>query len=285
MRFDSSLSGLRNKCILAWRLFCLYRSVDLSRLYRKVSFIGEQPYVWVQRKGWPTPRWEAVPRLPSLGDLCPWTALMAYVKATSAFCPVGSEVFRSLQPPFTKLSANSLGRITKEILQDQGLNVSLWQPHSTRGAGVALFKDLGLSSEQVCELGAWKNPATFGQYYLRLNAAKNLDSFVQKLNVEKLNVHSVSPGFCAELDQTRTPRTNRDLGGSVWESDAQGTGEPNPPPQVTGTKHGKKRPLNQPRFSTPPLRFKFAKVLPSEPSVPPSTASNSTLTSSADQKT
>ena len=88
-----------------------------------------------------------------------------------------------------------------------------------------MFKELGLSSEQVCEIGAWKNSSTFGQYYLRLNAAKHLNHFV-----EKLSVHNVSPGFCAELDQTRTPRTNRDLGGSVWESEAQKTGEPVPTP-------------------------------------------------------
>ena len=280
VQFDFSMSALRNKCILSWRLFMLYRSVDLSRLYRKISFIDNQPYVWVQRKGWSQPRWEAVPILPSLGQLCPWTSLLTYVQATADHCLAGSEVFRSLTPPFHKLCSNSLGRITREILRDQGINVSLWQPHNTRGAGVSMFKELGLSSEQVCEIGAWKSSATFGQYYLRLNAAKNLNRFV-----EKLQVHTVSPGDCAELDQTRTPRTNRDLGGSVWESQAQDTGEPNPPQNKFSTYRGKKRPLIQPRFSTPPLRFKFAKVLPAEQSVPPSTASNSTLTESAGQKT
>jgi hypothetical protein len=253
------VTALRNKCLLSLRLFMLYRSVDLSRLWRKVAFLGEQPYIWVQRKGWPAAKWEPVPRLPTLGPLCPWTALHNYVSATASLCPVGSEVFRALQPPFLKFSSNSLSRITRQIMSENGIDTKFWKPHSTRGAGVGMFKELGLSSDQVCEIGAWKNSSTFGQYYLRMNSAKNLHHFV-----EKLQVHNVSPGSCGELDQTRTPRTTGDLGGSVWESDTQDNGEPSPP---SLSKRGQKRTQVQPRFSTPPLRFEFKK-----PKVSPSTA-------------
>ena len=144
-------------------------------------------------------------------------------------------------------------------MQDNGINVCaiLVTPQYPR-CGVGLFKELGLSSEQVCEIGAWKNSSTFHQHYLRLNSAKCLNQFV-----EKLSAHNVSPGSWGELDQTRTPRTMRDLGGSVWESDTQDNGEPPRPPPG-----GKKRPKTiQNRFSTPPLRFEFKK-----PKVSPSTA-------------
>ena len=142
MQGDQSLCALRSKCILSLRLFMLYRSIDLARLYRKISFVGDQPYVSVQRKGWTHPRWEAVPRLPSLHDLCPWTALSTYVQATAGTCAVGSEVFRSLSPPFRPLSSNSLGRITRQILQENGINVSFWKPHSTK---IRMGFSMGLS--------------------------------------------------------------------------------------------------------------------------------------------
>jgi hypothetical protein len=44
-------------------------------------------------------------------------------------------------------------------------------PHSTRGAGVSLYKELSLSSEMVCEIGRWKNQGAFTNHYLRLGAA------------------------------------------------------------------------------------------------------------------
>ena len=220
---DYSLRALRDKLILSFRLFLLFRSIDLARTFRKISEVNGQFFVLAQRKGWHTPRWVQVPSLPSLLDLCPMRALLNYVNASAQLAAPGSPLFISLQPPFLPLSSNSLSRITREMLSLFGVNSVLWKPHSTRGAGVSMFKNLGLTSEQVCELGAWKNSATFGQFYLRLNVAQNLHSFV-----EKLNVHKVSPRNCAELDQTRTPETERDSGGSVW----QGIGEPTPPTQT-----------------------------------------------------
>ena len=66
----------------------------------------------------------------------------------------GSPVFISLKyPPFVLLKAISIGRITKQSLQNLGVDTTLRKAHSTRGAGVAMYKSLGCSSEEVCELG------------------------------------------------------------------------------------------------------------------------------------
>ena len=36
----ATVEAVRNRLILCWRLFALHRSVDLARLYRKISFGG-----------------------------------------------------------------------------------------------------------------------------------------------------------------------------------------------------------------------------------------------------
>lgn len=41
------------------------------------------------------------------------------------------------------------------------------KPQRTREACVRMYKALGLSSEQIFEIGAWKNSATLGQFYSR----------------------------------------------------------------------------------------------------------------------
>ena len=86
-------------------------------------------------------------------------------------------VFISLKgPPFVPLKANSIGSITKQSLQKLGVDTTVWKAHSTRGAGVAMYKSLGFTSEEVCELGKWKNVSAFTSNYLRLNATYKVGS-------------------------------------------------------------------------------------------------------------
>ena len=56
----TSPSQIRDRLILSWRLVQLCRSIDLARLFRKVTMVDGRPFVWIQRKGWTQPRWEEV---------------------------------------------------------------------------------------------------------------------------------------------------------------------------------------------------------------------------------
>ena len=142
--FDwKNMVQLRERLILSWRILMLYRSVDLARLYRVCTRVHSMPYVWVQRKGWHCPRWEAVLQLPDRPHICPWTLLKAYVAATRTLVPSGSLVLRSVLAPFKELSANAIGSVTKDALSKLGLDTKFWKAHSTRGAGVCLYKKIG----------------------------------------------------------------------------------------------------------------------------------------------
>jgi len=173
----------------------------------------------VQRKGWTAPRWEEVVCVPACPELCPWNLLKLYVNMTS-FVTAGTLLLRGLKPPFPALSSNTIGSITKKILSYLGLPPGAWGPHSTRGAGVLMYKQLGLSSEQVCEIGKWKNTGAFSSHYLRLVAPGVAGGRIQEM------VHKVSPGEGAEPDWSRTPRSPRgDSGGRDLEGEAPKPGE------------------------------------------------------------
>ena len=60
----TSPSQIRDRLILSWRLVQICRSIDLARLFRKVTMVDGRPFVWIQRKGWTQPRWEEVLCLP-----------------------------------------------------------------------------------------------------------------------------------------------------------------------------------------------------------------------------
>ena len=87
--------------------------------------------------------------------------------------------------------------------------------HSTRGAGVGMYKSLGLPSEQVCEIGGWKDIQSFSSHYLRLGAARGAAASLQKNFV-----HRSSSQGSAEPDCSRTPGT-KDTGGREQEGGAQ----------------------------------------------------------------
>ena len=215
----NNVQQVRDRLILVLRILQLCRSIDLERMWRTLSKVDDEYYIKIRRKGHARPAWEQIVQLPGTQRaISPLHLLLRYV-ALTCVCLPGSQLFRSLTPPFKPLTSNSLGRITKDLLGKLGVQISSWKPHSTRGAGVKLYKKLGLSSEQVCEIGKWKNASAFQAHYLRLGAAKAAGESIQKLGAQN------SPLESAEPDWSRTPRTNQDLGGSDQEGGAQDNGE------------------------------------------------------------
>ena len=93
-----------------------------------------------------------------------------------------------------------------------------------------MFKRMGLSSEQVCALGDWKNSTAFDEHYSRLNTCDTARTVAE--NLLGL-VHRVSPG------EVRSP-TGRGLreGDLNWEkltgrTKHDATVSPPSPPKVT----------------------------------------------------
>ena len=155
--------------------------------------------------------------------MSPWHLLERYVYLTSALVPQGSLVFRALSAPYSALSADRIASLTKRLLEYFGVYTQFWGPHSTRGAGVQFYKKLGLTSDQVCEIGQWKNVEAFTHHYLRVGAH---DSAAQYLAPY---VHRASQGQRAEPEGSTTPPTE-DRGGGEPEGEAQRHFEPTPLP-------------------------------------------------------
>ena len=167
----SNVQQVRDRCILVLRLFHLCRSVDLAQASRTKAPSGAEVYWLLKRKGRPRAAFEALMDLPDR-ELSPKCLLHRYVALTASVGTPGGPIFLSVNPPFNALTANSIGRITKKLLAGLGVPVSVFGPHSTRGAAVKMFKEFGLPSEVVCELGSWKNSEAFSKHYLRIGAAK-----------------------------------------------------------------------------------------------------------------
>ena len=157
-------------------------------MYRTVSKFGQKPFVLVQRKGWLMPKWEAVVTIPSCPEICPWTLLQKYVQLTAKAhgVPSGSPVFRALTPPHPPLKANSLGSLTKQALDALGVDTSVWKPHSTRGAGVTMFKRLVFPAERCAKSENGKmflpSPALISAWVRRIKVIKRCGKWCTKFH-------------------------------------------------------------------------------------------------------
>ena len=225
--------------------------MDLARLYRCVSQVGDDLFILSRRKGWRTPQWELVLELPKTPEVSPRHLLLHYVALTASLAPKNGTVLLTLFKPHGPLSSNTVGSITKRLLHTFGISTAHWGPHSTRGAGVTFYRQLGLQADEVCEIGKWKSTEAFGKHYSRLGATKSA-----RVSLERF-VHTVSPGDCAEPDQSRTPVTMEEPGGSDWEGEAHEPGEPTLPP-LSSKRRQAKRPQSPPAVAYPELKFQFA---------------------------
>ena len=188
----------------------------------------------------------------------------------------GTFVFE-FSPPYKVLSSDAINGITKRFLAALGLDMTHWGAHSTRGAGVRLYKKRGLQPEEVCELGQWKNLQTFTHHYLRVGAPERAAQVIQSW------VHKTSPLSSAEHEGSHTPPKN-DGGGGDPECEAQSKGEPTRPPckRKSATVSG---PLKKPKV----VSEKVVPLVP--PDIPlfrfatrPSTASGSPTAAPASSK-
>ena len=107
-----------------------------------------------------------------------------------------------------------------------------------------MYKKLGLTSEEVCEVGKWKNVNAFTAHYSRLGASTRASGKILDL------VHNVSPMQRAESDWSRTPWKN-DKGGMDQEDEAQSIGEPTHPPLIQNAEFPFEDPLGMAAHPVP----------------------------------
>ena len=220
---QSNVDLLRTQFILCSRFLCLYRSSDLANLKRTISVVSGVPFIKIRRKGQKFPKWEKILSLPDWPQISPAHLLQAYVRLTKNLGKPGGPVLLALQAPFRPLTADRVGAITKSALLAFDVAPS-FGAHSTRGAGVGLMKRLGLSGEEVCEIGKWKSVDAFCAHYQRLSSQENLSKKLGS-ELEKRGVHKTSPRGSAEPEVSRTPPSPGDRGGRDTKGGAQSLGE------------------------------------------------------------
>ena len=98
--------------------------------------------------------------------ICVVYCLDKYLRATKKL-RVDKQLFISYVKPHRSVTRTSIARWIKLIMQKSGIDVSIFQPHSTRSASTSTAFQQGVSVPDILKKADWSNASVFHRFYNR----------------------------------------------------------------------------------------------------------------------
>ena len=98
--------------------------------------------------------------------ICVVYCLDKYLRATKRL-RVDKQLFISYVKPHRSVTRTSIARWIKLIMQKSGIDVSIFQPHSTRSASTSTAFQQGVSVPDILKKADWSNASVFHRFYNR----------------------------------------------------------------------------------------------------------------------
>ncbi|KAM4721757.1 integrase/recombinase xerD homolog [Rhinophrynus dorsalis] len=162
-----SLKQLSAKLTMLLCLISFKRVSDVRALdFQSRSFTPQGVQFRVSRRTKTAVRIISYPAFPSQPQLCVVKCLQEYELRTTAFrSPSSSQLLISFRNPHLPVSAATLARWVRWIMQLAGLDVSLFGAHSTRGAMASKAIQSGGRLEDILRAADWSRESTFRDFY------------------------------------------------------------------------------------------------------------------------
>ncbi len=97
--------------------------------------------------------------------LCVVTYLKHYINQTRKLRGQETQLFISFKKPHSAISKDSISRWINFVMQDAGIDVTSFKPHSTRAAAASAADKLGVPVPLILKTAGWANEKTFQKYY------------------------------------------------------------------------------------------------------------------------
>ena len=104
--------------------------------------------------------------------VCPMVTLKAYEERTEAFrakLPVESRsrLFLSWIGQHSPVSSCTIARWLKSLMEEAGIDISLFKAHSVRGASCSTAAGAGVTTKDILDAADWSSEGTFQRFYCR----------------------------------------------------------------------------------------------------------------------
>ena len=123
-----------------------------------------------------------VPFFPSDPRICAASALVEYMRRSSQLRPSTVQaLFLTSTKPYRAATAQTLCRWTKEVLQECGLDISIFSAHSTRHASTSTARKSDVDLNVIFRAAGWTSQSsTFARFY-DLPIAPDFSSFAESI--------------------------------------------------------------------------------------------------------
>ena len=123
--------------------------------------------------------------------LCPVETLKEYEARTSQFCTdkVDNRLFRSFIGKHKPVSSSTIARWIKTCLQETGIDVTIFQAHSTQAASSTKAALSGITVEEIMSAADWSSKGTFQKFYYKPSHSAAFGTAILAVNEQASKSH------------------------------------------------------------------------------------------------
>ena len=107
------------------------------------------------------------PSLPENTLLCPVTCLKAYEHRTQSIRGKETRLLVAIIKPHRAISSSSVARWLKSLLEAAGIDISIFNAHSVRGASSSAAAVAGITTNDILKAANWSSESVFQRFYYR----------------------------------------------------------------------------------------------------------------------
>ena len=101
--------------------------------------------------------------------ICPVNTLKVYLQQTEKFCSVAEDgsnpLFIAIRKPHKPVTSATISRWMKNLMEQSGIDVEQFKPHSVRAAATSAASTLGVSIKDILKTANWARESTFLKFY------------------------------------------------------------------------------------------------------------------------
>lgn len=98
-------------------------------------------------------------------DICPLLTLKEYLRRTKDLRGDDGKLFISYHKPHQGVSRDTISRWVKQVLEDAGIDTSVYTPHSTRAASMSKAHMKAVPLNVIMQAAGWHSATTFNKFY------------------------------------------------------------------------------------------------------------------------
>ena len=146
-----------------WNKFINIRNIELRLNFKHVERLTSPYPVQKIRIGPNSSEFEILNRFPDQ-SLCVTHCLETYISRTECLRQ-GSQLLVSFQTPHKGISRDTLGRWTRDVMNQSGFNLDIFKPHSTRASSISKATMRSVSLATIAATVGWRNASAVAKYY------------------------------------------------------------------------------------------------------------------------